>query len=875
MEFSKFFDFINDEKKIYSHWEQSDCFKPRKNKISYSIMMPPPNVTGSLHMGHALTFTIQDILIRYNRMQGKEVLWQAGTDHAGIATQMIVEKQLSEQKINRKDLGREKFIQKVWDWKKDSGGKINNQLRRLGASADWSRERFTMDDGLSKAVKKVFVDLFNDGIIYKDKRLVNWDPKLLTAISDLEVEQREVEGSLWYIKYPLDNNDHIVIATTRPETMLGDTAIAINPNDKKLNHLAGLKCILPLLDKKIPIILDEYADPDKGSGAVKITPAHDFNDFNIGVKHNLEFINIFDENAKINHNAPKRFQNLDRFEARKKILEELKSKNLLLKEEKQIMFIPYGDRSGVVIEPWLTDQWFCNAKKLSIDPINAVKKGQSNFIPKQWEKTFYNWMENIQPWCISRQLWWGHQIPAWYGPDNKCFVALSEDEAKIIAFKFYGKNVTLKQDADVLDTWFSSALWTFSTLDWPNDSYELKRFYPGNVLVTGFDIIFFWVARMMMMGSHFMKKTPFKDIYIHPLIRDEKGQKMSKSKGNIIDPLSLIDKYGADTLRFTLTALLNPGRDLKLSEDRVKGYKSFTNKIWNAANFLQINECIFEEKIDFENIKLETNKWIIKEFLNTKSNIDISINKYLFHEVANKTYHFVWHTFCDWYIELIKSNFNDNQKSDEIKIVSGWLFGQILKLIHPIMPFLSEKLWQLLFNNQQYLMLQTFDNIKLKKDFDLSKINVDRVIKIITSVRNIRSELNIPYKTVIDLNIDLKNNNLRTSIISYQNEIKKLLKLGKLSFENNINVKKSAFIVLSEMSLLIPLDGIVDTKKEIEKLIKKRKVNEQKLLSIKNKLKNQNFIDKAPEEVIETFKLQEKELNSSIENIDQIINTIN
>ena len=875
MEFSKFFDFINDEKKIYSHWEQSDCFKPRKNKISYSIMMPPPNVTGSLHMGHALTFTIQDILIRYNRMQGKEVLWQAGTDHAGIATQMIVEKQLSDQKINRKDLGREKFIQKVWDWKKDSGGKINNQLRRLGASADWSRERFTMDDGLSKAVKKVFVDLFNDGIIYKDKRLVNWDPKLLTAISDLEVEQREVEGSLWYIKYPLDNNDHIVIATTRPETMLGDTAIAINPNDKKLNHLAGLKCILPLLDKKIPIILDEYADPDKGSGAVKITPAHDFNDFNIGVKHNLEFINIFDENAKINHNAPERFQNLDKFEARKKILEELKSKNLLLKEEKQIMFIPYGDRSGVVIEPWLTDQWFCNAKKLSIDPINAVKKGQSNFIPKQWEKTFYNWMENIQPWCISRQLWWGHQIPAWYGPDNKCFVALSEDEAKIIAFKFYGKNVTLKQDADVLDTWFSSALWTFSTLDWPNDSYELKRFYPGNVLVTGFDIIFFWVARMMMMGSHFMKKTPFKDIYIHPLIRDEKGQKMSKSKGNIIDPLSLIDKYGADTLRFTLTALLNPGRDLKLSEDRVKGYKSFTNKIWNAANFLQINECIFEEKIDFENIKLETNKWIIKEFLNTKSNIDISINKYLFHEVANKTYHFVWHTFCDWYIELIKSNFNDNQKSDEIKIVSGWLFGQILKLIHPIMPFLSEKLWQLLFNNQQYLMLQTFDNIKLKKDFDLSKINVDRVIKIITSVRNIRSELNIPYKTVIDLNIDLKNNNLRTSIISYQNEIKKLLKLGKLSFENNINVKKSAFIVLSEMSLLIPLDGIVDTKKEIEKLIKKRKVNEQKLLSIKNKLKNQNFIDKAPEEVIETFKLQEKELNSSIENIDQIINTIN
>ena len=539
MQLDKFFDFLKDEKNLYSQWEKSDCFKPRKGGEPYSIMMPPPNVTGSLHMGHALTFTIQDILIRYHRMKGMEVLWQAGTDHAGIATQMVVERKLSESNLDRRSLGREKFIEKVWEWKKESGGQISNQLRRLGASADWSRERFTMDEGLSNAVKKVFVNLFNDGIIYKDKRLVNWDPKLLTAISDLEVEQRDTEGSLWHIKYPIDENNHIIVATTRPETMLGDTAVAVHPDDEKYKNLIGKFCNLPISNKKIPIIADEYADPEKGSGAVKITPAHDFNDFEVGKRHDLEFINIFDENAKLNSNVPEEFQNLDRFEARKLILKKLDEMNLLIKEEKQQMVIPYGDRSGVVIEPWLTDQWFCDAKKLSVDPISAVKDNSSKFIPKQWENTFYNWMENIQPWCISRQLWWGHQIPAWYGPDNKYFVSETLEGAQNQAKEFYGKDVELRQDEDVLDTWFSSALWTFSTLDWPNKTYELDKFYPGNVLVTGFDIIFFWVARMMMMGSYFMKETPFKDIYIHPLIRDEKGQKMSKSKGNIIDPLAV------------------------------------------------------------------------------------------------------------------------------------------------------------------------------------------------------------------------------------------------------------------------------------------------------------------------------------------------
>ena len=875
MEFPKFFDFIQEEKKIYSQWEKEGCFKPVKNDSPYSIMMPPPNVTGSLHMGHALTFTIQDILIRFHRMKGMEVLWQAGTDHAGIATQMVVERQLSEKNIDRKNLGREKFIDKVWEWKKESGGKINNQLRRLGASADWSRERFTMDEGLSKAVRKVFVDLYNDGIIYRDKRLVNWDPKLLTAISDLEVEQREQEGSLWHIKYPIDSDNFIVVATTRPETMLGDSAVAVHPDDSRYKRFIGKTCKLPIINKLIPIIADEYADPEKGSGAVKITPAHDFNDFEVGKRHKLEFINIFDKFAKINSNAPNRFIDLDRFAARKLILNELKELNLLVKEEKQLMVIPYGDRSGVIIEPWLTDQWFCNAKKLSINPIKSVKNGHSKFVPKQWEKTFFNWMENIQPWCISRQLWWGHQIPVWYGPDEKIFVALSEGEANEKAKIHYGNSQTLKQDQDVLDTWFSSALWTFSTLDWPDDSYELKRFYPGNVLVTGFDIIFFWVARMMMMGSYFMKKTPFKDIYIHPLIRDEKGQKMSKSKGNIIDPLDLLDKYGADTLRFTLTAILNPGRDVKLSENRVKGYKSFSNKIWNAANFLQINKSNFVTYIDYDVIKLDVNKWIIKELELTSLSVNEYMKKYLFHEVANTLYHFIWHTFCDWYIEFIKSDFTDDNKSSETRNVSGWVFGEILKLIHPTMPFLSEQIWQNLYDKNNFLMLQKFNQININKNFNESKDNIQKIIDIISSVRNVRAELQIPYKTKINITLDIKNEKDLKFIQKFDNEIIRLLKINEINFENIKNQKNSAYVVLSEISLLIPLEGIINTNKELEKLHKKKESETEKFNSLMTKIENEDFVQKAPSHVIDDFKKQAYDLKSSIEKIDQIINTIN
>ena len=875
MDLSKFFDFLKDEKNIYSDWEKSDSFKSKKNTESYSIMMPPPNVTGSLHMGHALTFTIQDILIRYHRMQGKEVLWQAGTDHAGIATQMVVERKLAEQGIDRRTLGREKFIEKVWEWKKESGGNINNQLRRLGASADWSRERFTMDEGLSKAVKKVFVDLYNDGIIYKDKRLVNWDPKLLTAISDLEVEQRDQEGSLWHIKYPIDKDNFIVVATTRPETLLGDSAVAVHPEDTKYKNLIGKFCQLPLVDKNIPIIADEYADPEKGSGAVKITPAHDFNDFEVGKRHQLEFINIFDEFAKINENAPKRFHGLDRFEARKLILEELTQLGLLIKEEKQEMVIPYGDRSGVIIEPWLTDQWFCNAKKLAIDPIKSVKENITTFVPKNWENTFFNWMENIQPWCISRQLWWGHQIPAWYGPDNKSFVALSQEDAKLMAKNHYGKEVELKQDEDVLDTWFSSALWTFSTLDWPNNTYELDRFYPGNVLVTGFDIIFFWVARMMMMGSHFMKEAPFKDIYIHPLIRDEKGQKMSKSKGNIIDPLVLLDKYGADTLRFTLTALLNPGRDVKLAEERVKGYKSFTNKIWNAANFLNLNDVRFIDQIDTETINLDSSKWILKEFEEVQKKYFANIEKYQFHEIASLIYHFTWHTFCDWYIEFIKSDFKDPKKSEETKKISGWVFVQTLKLLHPIMPFITEKLWLSLVDKDSFLMSQNFIKVNFDQSFDNSKKYILKIIEILTSLRNLRADLNISYKNEIEIIVDTKNNNLIDFITNYQTEFKRLLKIKSILFEENTSQKKSAFIVLNDITILIPLDGIVDLDKEIIKLENKKNTYNEKLKSILGKLNNKAFIEKAPDNVIENFRIQEQEMKSSIEKINEIINTIN
>ena len=586
------------EEKFYKRWEKSGGFSadPGSSKKPYTIMMPPPNVTGSLHMGHGLTFSLQDILIRYHRKTGRDTLWQPGTDHAGIATQMVVERQLAEDGVSRQDLGRSKFLEKVWEWKNESGGTITEQLRSLGSSPDWEREKFTMDPELSIAVTRVFVELYKQGLIYRDKRLVNWDPKLLTAISDLEVQQVETKGKLWHFKYPIEacQDEFITVATTRPETMLGDTGIAVHPDDPRYKKFVGKKAVLPLVGRLIPIVADEYSDMEKGSGAVKITPAHDFNDFEVGRRHELELINIFDEKAKLNKNVPEKFVGLDRFEARKIIVADMEELGLLSLVEDTDHVVPHGDRSQVPLEPWLTDQWYCNAKMLAQEPIKAVQDGRTKFVPKNWENTFFEWMKNIQPWCISRQLWWGHQIPAWFGPDGQVFVEETEEAAVAEAEKYYGEPVILKRDEDVLDTWFSSALWPFSTLGWPNQTKELEKYYPGEVLVTGFDIIFFWVARMMMMGLHFMKEVPFQTVYIHALVRDEKGQKMSKSKGNVLDPLDLIGKYGSDALRFTLAAMAAQGRDIKLAEGRIEGYRNFATKLWNAARFAQLNSCSYE-----------------------------------------------------------------------------------------------------------------------------------------------------------------------------------------------------------------------------------------------------------------------------------------
>ncbi|TNE33087.1 MAG: valine--tRNA ligase, partial [Alphaproteobacteria bacterium] len=648
------------EDKHYKRWEDSGVFAANvdSNRTPYTIPMPPPNVTGSLHMGHALTMTLQDILTRYRRMRGDDTLWQPGTDHAGIATQMVVERELNKEGIKRQDLGREKFLEKVWEWKEQSGSTITTQLRRLGASPDWERERFTMDDGLSDAVKKVFVQLYKEGLIYKDKRLVNWDPKLHTAVSDLEVSMLEKKGHMWNLKYPLtdDPSKFIEVGTTRPETMLGDTAVAVHPKDKRYKNLIGKTVTLPIVGREIPIVADDYADPEQGTGAVKITPAHDFNDFEVGKRHDLELINVLDADAKINENAPTEYQGLDRFDARKKIIEEFESLGLLGEITEITHSVPYDEKSKqTVLEPWLTDQWYCDAATLAKPAIAAVEDGRTEFVPKNWEKTYFEWMRNIQPWCISRQLWWGHRIPAWYGDDGQVFVAEDEDDAYAQARKHYGKDdVTLTQDEDVLDTWFSSALWPFSTLGWPEQTKELGRYYPADTLITGFDIIFFWVARMMMMGLHFMGDVPFRKVYIHALVRDEHGQKMSKTKGNIVDPLDVIDEYGADALRFTLTALAAQGRDIKLATNRVEGYRNFATKLWNVARYCEMNDCKPVADFDPAKVTHAVNRWIVSELALLSQKTAEALDAYKFNEAANHLYHFAWGTFCDWYVEMSK-----------------------------------------------------------------------------------------------------------------------------------------------------------------------------------------------------------------------------
>ena len=866
------------EKKWYKRWLESGAFASNNQspKEPYVIMMPPPNVTGSLHIGHALTFTIQDILIRFHRMQGLDVLWQPGTDHAGIATQMVVERELAKSNLTRHGLGREKFVEKVWEWKEKSGGEITNQLRALGASPDWEKERFTMDEGLSKAVISVFVKLYKEGLIYRDKRLVNWDPKLLTAISDLEVEQKEVEGKFWYFKYPLENSDEfLTIATTRPETMLGDTAVAVNPDDERYIHLKGKYVILPIINRRIPIIFDNYSDPEKGSGAVKITPAHDFNDFEVGKRHGLDMINIFDANASINENGGEDFKGLDRFEARKKVLEILKAQNLYIKEEKIVHTVPHGDRSNVVVEPWLMDQWYVDAYKLAQPAIKAVKNKKTKFVPANWDKTYFEWMNNIQPWCVSRQLWWGHRIPAWFGPDDKIFVEHNQLDAEKAAELHYGKKVKLIQDEDVLDTWFSSALWPFSTLGWPDNTKDLKKYYPTNVLVTGFDIIFFWVARMMMMGMHFMDdEVPFKEVYIHALVRDDKGQKMSKSKGNVLDPLDLSVKYGADSLRFTLTAMAAQGRDIKLSEERIAGYRNFSTKIWNGCKFLEFNKCISELDTDLNFINLQINKWIIENYNQLNSKVKKSIVEYKFNDAADALYQFIWRDYCDWYIEFIKpilNNAEDIESQKETKSVSIKIMKNVLLMLHPIMPYVTEEIFEKLFKSNKLAISSSWPSL-IETETSL-KNGIGLTIDIVSAIRSIRVEKNIPNKS--RPTILLKNVNQEKKIIIEENYnlILNLAKLNQIKFlsKQHEENEKSIVTTVDEIILMIPTDGLIDIEAEKNRLSKELENITNEIEIIDKRLNNPSFIEKAPPKVIKDVKTKKTIFNQRKSEINKAL----
>lgn len=850
------------EEKIYEKWENDGDFKPdmKSKNEAFSIVIPPPNVTGVLHMGHALDDTLQDILIRYNRMQGKKVLWQPGTDHAGIATQMVVERNLAKEGITRHDLGREKFIEKVWEWRKQSGGTICRQLRRLGASCDWSRERFTMDEGLSRAVRKIFVSLYKDGLIFKAKKLVNWDPKLGTAVSDLEVVQKETVGKMYYYKYPIEGADgeYIHIATTRPETMFGDTAVAVSKENPKLAHLIGKNCIIPIINRVIPIIGDEHADPEKGTGAVKITPAHDFNDFEVGKRHNLPMINVLNPDATLNENTP--YAGLTTMEARAKTIEKLTELGLMDKIEDHPMVIPYGDRSGVVIEPLMTDQWFVDAPKLAVDAIKAVEDGDMQFVPKSYEKTYFEWMRNIQPWCISRQLWWGHQMPIWYGPDGEIFCEENEDEAKAAAAKYYGKEVELTRETDVLDTWFSSGLWAFSTMGWPDETEFLKTFYPTSVLVTGFDIIFFWVARMMMMSMYMMKRVPFRKCYIHGLVRDEQGRKMSKSKGNTVDPMETIEKYGADALRFFMAAMETQGRDINLSDSRIQGYRNFATKLWNAARFCEMNECYSVKDFEVKSVKLEISKWIMAKAKEASAEVTENLNNFRFSDAANAVYQFVWGTFCDWYIELIKPIFYGENAAEikEIRAVTAWILDRILIMLHPFMPFITEELWDNLTARSGKLIHAAWPADENVNAAD--KNEIDRAIDIISAIRSLRSSMNLPAGAKLHAYVKDAVAETLTAVERQKALICKLARLEELEALENREVTKDMVQTVSrEAAILIPLKGVVDFEAERARLQKELETLNKNLEGYSRKLSNESFVAKAPAAVVAEEKRRQAE----------------
>ena len=902
------------ESRIYTSWEDSGYFSPSKSGDPFCIVIPPPNVTGTLHMGHAFQDTIMDIIIRYERMKGKNTLWQVGTDHAGIATQMVVERQLEKNGTSRQKLGREAFEQEVWKWKEESGSTITKQMKRLGASTDWTKEKFTMDENLIQGVTKVFVQLFEEGLIYRGNRLVNWDPVLQTALSDLEVVTSEERGSLWHIRYPLDDKKgYIVVATTRPETMLGDTAVAVHPNDDRYKHLIGENITLPLTERKIPIIADEYVDREFGTGCLKITPAHDFNDFEIGTKHGLKIISVLDQAAKINCSPPSKYEGLDRFEARRKIVVDLEAMGLIQDIEDYSLTVPRGDRSGAILEPLITNQWFLKMEPLAKPAIEVVKSGELKFVPENWSKTYFEWLENIQDWCISRQLWWGHRIPAWYDSEGNVFVG--ENESEIRKKNNIDASIILTQDEDVLDTWFSSALWPFSSLGWPDETYDLKTFYPTNVLVTGFDIIFFWVARMVMMGLKFMDEIPFKEIYIHGLIKDKNGQKMSKSKGNILDPIDLIDgislddllekrvqglmqpemenriinetkkefpngipDFGTDALRFNFAIQASTGRDIRLDLSRVEGYRNFCNKIWNASRFIKMNTNDFE--------LLDTNvskghaidQWIRSMFRQTIEEVEKQYGQYRFDLAATAMYEFVWNDFCDWYIELAKTLINDPDISESEKDYTKnnliQMLDSILRMLHPTIPFITEEIWKSMNkeNAKRSIMKSSFPS---SNDWTADEAGAQKsewLKNFVSSVRQIRSEMNIPPKQPISIIIQDASSSDHEKLETLGSFIRNLGSVESITHkESSDDLPKSAIALLGEMKVFIPLAGLVDIEEEKSRLEKKLSKLNKELESIENRLSNDAFVEKAPIEVVDDLKAKFKRLVSDQSRIEEQI----
>jgi valyl-tRNA synthetase len=882
------------EARIAARWDEAGAFRAGAGAAPgakpFSIVIPPPNVTGSLHMGHALNNTLQDVLARFERMRGRDVLWQPGMDHAGIATQMVVERQLMErQEPGRRDMGREKFVERVWEWKAESGGRILGQLKRLGASLDWSRERFTMDEGLSRAVVKLFVQLHRDGLIYRDKRLVNWDPKLQTAISDIEVQSIETKGFLWRLRYPIEGSDEsIVVATTRPETMLGDTGVAVHPEDERYRHLVGKHVILPLVGRRIPIVADEYSDPEKGTGAVKITPAHDFNDFEVGKRHGLPLINVLSPEGKLAVAGNEAFldgvpasadldlvlamEGIDRADARRQVLALLEERGLMLEAEPHLHQVPHGDRSGVVIEPFLTDQWYVDAKTLAVEAMAAVRDGRTTFTPQNWSKTYFDWMENIQPWCVSRQLWWGHQIPAWFGPDGEIFVEESEAEALAAAERHYGSPTALARDPDVLDTWFSSALWPFSTMGWPDQTPELAKYYPTSVLITGFDIIFFWVARMMMMGLYVTKEVPFADVYIHALVRDEKGAKMSKSKGNVIDPIELVDAYGADALRFTLAAMAAQGRDIKLATARVEGYRNFATKLWNASRFAELNGAAPAPGFDPKSAKATLNRWILDEAAKAAAETTTAIEAFRFNDAAAAVYRFVWNVVCDWYVELAKpvlQGEGDPAEAEETRATLAFVLDVSAKLLHPFMPFVTEELWAARAGEagrEKLLALSSWPALEGLGDAD-AESEIGWLVDLVTELRSARAEMGVPVAATLPLVVVTEDAALRARAARAAPTLARIARVPDVSFADHPPRGAIQLIVRGQV-VAVPLEGVVDVAAEKERLARERDKTVGEIRRIDGKLSNESFVARAPEEVVEGEREKRAAYESRLAKVD-------